>query len=276
MQIMSLVIVSQQMTIYLGFSLLIIGLIGNSLNVIIFSVVRRYRRTPCTFYFLISSITNNLFLFINLLSRIISSGYGNDLTRTSTIWCKTRQYFITTLSLFAFTCSCLTTIDQYLITSSNVDFRRLSHLKCSHRIGLISFVICCLHGIPVLVYFNISNPSGFCTNTNNLFAIYIPIYVLGLTCLIPILIMIFFGYLTYRNVHQRRMLVEQQIDRQLIRITLIQIFLVIFAIGPYGIYNIYSLITSQLTKTTIRLSIESFISTIVTLIVYIYYVVRIK
>jgi len=86
-------------------------------------MVVRYRHTPCTFYFLISSLTNNIFLLINLLSRILSSGYGNDLTRTSLIWCQTRQYFITTLSLFAFTCSCLTTIDQYLVTSSNnIDF----------------------------------------------------------------------------------------------------------------------------------------------------------
>jgi hypothetical protein len=61
------------------------GVIGNGLNIFIFSSVQNYRQTPCTFYFLIQSISNILFILINLTSRIVSTGYGIDLTRTSVI-----------------------------------------------------------------------------------------------------------------------------------------------------------------------------------------------
>ena len=45
-------------------------------------------------------------------------------------------------------------------------------------------------------------------------------------------------------------IVGQRIDRQLTKVTLIQIVLVIFAMSPYGIYTAYSLLTSQLTETS--------------------------
>ncbi|CAF3820803.1 unnamed protein product, partial [Adineta steineri] len=94
---MSLLYISQQITIYLGLFLLITGVVGNGLLILTFSTVRTYRKTPCTFYFLIRSTDNIAFILINLISRIVSAGYGIDLTRTSVVWCKIRQYFVLTL-----------------------------------------------------------------------------------------------------------------------------------------------------------------------------------
>ncbi|CAF4219963.1 unnamed protein product, partial [Adineta steineri] len=91
---MSLLYISQQITIYLGLFLLITGVVGNGLLILTFSAVRTYRKTPCTFYFLIRSADNIAFILINLISRIVSAGYGIDLTRTSVVWCKIRQYFV--------------------------------------------------------------------------------------------------------------------------------------------------------------------------------------
>jgi uncharacterized membrane protein len=82
-----------------------------------------------------------------------------------------------------------------------------------------------------------------------------------------------FGYLTYTNIHLTRVLAEQQADRQLVRMTLIQVLLVVICITPYGIYNGYSLITSGVSKSTNRLIIESFAITIISLIPYFYYAV---
>ena len=137
----SLLYISQQCTIYIGYILLFFGVIGNGINIFIFSSVKNYRRTPCTFYFLVQSISNILFLLINLTSRIVSSGYGIDLTRTSVLWCKSRNFLIRFLTLNSFSCSCLATIDQFFVTSSNVRLRQLSKIQWTHRIvfGLITF-----------------------------------------------------------------------------------------------------------------------------------------
>ena len=55
---MSLLYISQQITIYGGLLLVVAGVLGNGMNVLVFSSVRAYRKTPCAFYFLIESIHN--------------------------------------------------------------------------------------------------------------------------------------------------------------------------------------------------------------------------
>ena len=110
-----------------------------------------------------------------------------------------------------------------------------------------------------------------CANTNAIFAVYAPIYLLGLICAIPVFIMITFGYLTYRNIHSITALVTEQVDRQLTEMILIQVLLVVVCILPYGINNAYTLITSGIKKDTNRLAIESFIVTIIGLLSYFYY-----
>jgi hypothetical protein len=110
-------------------------------------------------------------------------------------------------------------------------------------------------------------------NTNAAYAIYALIYLLGLICGIPVLTMMIFGYLTYRNIHLTRILAEQQADRQLAKMTLIQVILVVICIVPYSIFICYSLITSGISKDINRLIIESFILAIFSLVSYFYFAV---
>lgn len=111
---MELLYIGQQLTIYVGFMLLFSGVVGNGMNIFIFAYVQNYRQTPCTFYFLVESINNILHILINLTSRIVSAGYGIDLTRTSVLWCKARYFFFGFLGLNSLSCSCLAIIDQFL------------------------------------------------------------------------------------------------------------------------------------------------------------------
>jgi hypothetical protein len=270
---MSLSYIGEQITIYGGFFIVIVGIVGNGINILVFSSVHNYRRTPCTFYFLIASISNIADITINLISRIVMVGYGIDLTRTSTSWCKIRQFCLFTLSLITLTCSCLATIDQYFATSQSAYLRRFSNIKWAHRIVMIVIIIWCLHGIPVLLFYNISPITTTCVNTNNSYAVYGLIYLLGLICAIPVAVMVLFGYLAYRNIHLTRVLAEQQADRQLIRMILIQVLLVVICIVPYGINSAYELITSGISKDTNRLISEGFALTILSLVSYLYYAV---
>ncbi|CAF3898201.1 unnamed protein product [Adineta steineri] len=268
---MSLSYVGTQLTIYVGSAILIAGILGNGINIFIFSSVRTYRNTPSTFYFLVGSIHNLLYLAINLTFRIVSVGSGFDLTRTSLAWCRARSFFLSTISAISFTCSYLATIDQFLATSQSAHLRRYSKIELAYRIVLVTMVVWYLQGIPWILYQNISPISTTCVRTNAIYAIYVSVYLLLVLCVIPVVVMIGFGFLTYRNIRLTIALAELRADRQLAKMTLIQVVLVIISIIPYGINNAYGLITTGMTKDANRILIESFISTIVSLITYLYY-----
>ena len=267
---MSLPYIGQQITIYVGFFLLIAGVVGNGLNLLVFSSVRAYRTTPCTFYFLCASIYNIIYLSINLTSRIFISGYGIDLTRTSTSWCKMRLFLAVSMTLTSLTCSCSATIDQFFTTSQSAHLRRFSNIKWAHRIVIIGTIIWLCHGIPFLFFYNISPVTNSCISTNYDYTIYYPVIQLGLYCVIPVLVMVTFGYLAYRNINQTRVLAEQQADRQLMRMMLVQIILVLISFIPFGTNSAYVLITSSVSKDANRLINESFSSTITALMLYFY------
>lgn len=139
---MSLSYIGQQVTIYGGLFLLIIGIIGNGINIFIFLTVGNYRKAPCTFYFIGASITNIIYILFNFSTRIIGTYInGIDFTTVSGLWCKIRQFLLMAVSLITLTCSCLSTIDQFLVTSQNVRIRRYSNLKWAHRIVLIAIIV---------------------------------------------------------------------------------------------------------------------------------------
>jgi hypothetical protein len=270
---MSLLYISQQITIYSGFFLLLVGLIGNGMNIWIFSRARIYRRISCSFFFLVGSIDNTLNLLINLTTRIMIGGYGIDFTSTSSFWCKTRPFLADTLNLISFTCSCLAVGDQFLVTSRNASLRRCSNIKWAQRIVFVMIIAWCLHGIPYFLYFHISPISNTCVNTNAIYSIYLTIDVFVFLCIAPVLFMIVFGYLAYRNIRLTEVLAGEHADRQLIRMTQIQVMLVMISVVPYLILSIYNVITTGVAKDASRQQDEYFASTIINLITYLHSVV---
>lgn len=259
------------MTLYSGYVTWITGIIGNVMNVIVFLTMRTYRITPCTFYFLIGSMMNIFYIMIVLTTRILAIGYDLDLTRQSIVWCKMRYFFVYSLSLMTITCSSLSSIDQYLITSEKVHFRRLSSIRNARRVMIIFGMIWILHGIAAAVYREINPSTKTCSNSNNGYIIYTIIYIIAFLCLIPVLIMILFGYLTYRNISRRRIAIRRGFDRQTIRMTLFLLTLNVICLLPYGIFLTYQFLTTSFAKDSDRLMKENFISTIVTLVSYFYY-----
>jgi hypothetical protein len=123
------------------------------------------------------------------------------------------------------------------------------------------------------VFFNIPPVTNDCTSDNPAYNFYISIYVLLFQCAIPGIVMVIFGYLTYRNIHRVIALAEQQADRQFVRMILIQMVLVVISMMPFGIYTIYALITSEVIKGPNRILKETFAEIILILVSYFYYVV---
>lgn len=272
----SLGYLSQQITIYIGICLFTAGLVGNGINIWVFISKNSYRTTPCTFYFLIGSMNNVIVVFISLSNRILTVGYGIDLTRLSNPWCKIREFSLVFSSCLSVTCSCLAMIDQYLVTSRKNSLRRRSQIKWTHRTMIIIITFWFLHTVPYLFYVNISSRTSFCTITNPYFNIYILIYVLGFLFVIPVSVMILFGWLTYGNIQQTIVLVNQNVDHQLVKMTLFQIGLMIVSYLPYGIDNLYTLITENVKKEEDRKTKESFIAAITGLTAYLFNTVCLK
>ena len=266
---MSLTDLSREITIYTGILLVLTGFIGNLMNIYIFSKVQSYRKSSSAFYICISSIFNIGYIGINLLSRIVSIAFSFDLTQISVVWCKTRQFCLLTLSLVTLTCSCLSTIDQYFVTSHKVSLRRFSNLKWSHRIVILVVILSSIHGIFLILYSNIL--ANNCVITNSIFNIYVRIFILVILCIVPVIVMILFGYLAFQNLQRTQFLSRQFADRQMTKMILFQVILITCSITPYAIYIIYSLITSQMIKHANQLNNEAFVSTIINLFPYFYY-----
>jgi hypothetical protein len=257
--VMSLIYIRQQCTLYSGFFLIFEGIF----------VMGRIS----SFYFLAGSICNGIYIVFILITRILSVGFGIDLTIMSIILCKMRQFLITTQSLISVICSCLATIDQFLVTSRGVSLRRCSKIEYAHRIIFIMIIIWCLHGIPFFVYVNIVPIVKLCVTTNAIYLNYIVLYTLFFLCVIPVLIDIVFGVLAYRNIRQTVVLAERHANRQLTKMTLIQVVLIIISITPVGILTAYNLITTGVIKDEDRKMKEGFAETIISLTSYFYYVV---
>lgn len=271
---MSLTYIGDQITVYIGSLFLFIGVIGNGINIFIFSTTPTYRKNPSVFYFLVGSITNIIFILINLITRIVTAVDGFDLTRTSLVWCKARAFFAGSLAPISMTCSCLATIDQYLATSKNAHARAYSNIRWAHRIIIIVIIVWCIHGMFGPVFYNIT--SVRCASTNSVYANYATVYVVVIVCVIPVLLLAVFGCLTYGNLRQTIVLAGEYADRQLARTVLIQIVMIIISMTPYGVNSMYRLTTSGINKNLDRQVMENFITGIVTLIAYLYYIVRIS
>jgi hypothetical protein len=167
----------------------------------------------------------------------------------------------------------LAVIDQFLITSRSANVRRCSQIKWAHRIVIIVIIVWCLHGIPIFFFYDVLPITKTCVNTNAGLAIYTLVYLLGIICAIPVSVMVIFGWLTYLNIRQTRVLAKQQVDRQLIRMSLTNAALVVISLLPWGIYNTYSLITSNTIKDSDRQLKEHFAAVVLSMVTYLYYVV---
>ena len=201
--IQSLLFASREITIVIGLFGLITGLIGNALNIIIFTSLKTFRETSCALYLTAASVCNIFHLLASLLSRILIAGYTIDLTQTSLVLCKLRQFVAIAGTLMALTCMCFATIDQYLSLTNR--WRYLSQRRIAWRLILLNILFWSLYNIPVLIYYNnvysLSTNKWTCAITNPNYSIYFNrFHVSILSGFIQLILRISFGLLAFINV----------------------------------------------------------------------------
>ncbi|CAF1005625.1 unnamed protein product [Adineta steineri] len=240
----SILIASQQYTIYVSFIILFSGVFGHIFNILIFTHLKIFRGNPSAIYLISESIVNLFQMLISFSSRIAINGFNNDLTQTSIVWCKLRNAFVPTFTLISLSIVCFAAIDQYLSTNHYPYLRQMSTTKTAKNLITLAIIIWCLHSLPLLILFEI-RPIAGCNIYNQGMITYVTyVYYLILTGALPIAISTLFGILAYQNV---RRIVRQQIavrrrklDQQLTAMIIVRVgFLVVLTV-PYVLQRIYS------------------------------------
>ncbi|CAF1680170.1 unnamed protein product [Adineta ricciae] len=256
----NLLAIQKELNIYIPFTLLISGSIGNILNCLIFTR-SSLRNKPCSIYFLAMSIANLITLCFSCLTRIlvnfgiyVTSGHGN-------IYCKFR-IFLTYMPLSAsswfIVAAC---VDRYASSSASARMRSFSRPKVSQRIVCGIWVMLSLIWMEMFICFygNLDGTvcalvSQFC-NTYNSFSLLVFYSVLPPIC------MLLFGGMTIRNVQHRPInRVVNAKDRQLTLMFIVQVSIFQILSLPISIQRIYSYITINDSKTLQRKQLESLLS----------------
>ena len=241
---------SLQWAIFSGLATLVLGIIGNTLNILVFLSLRTFRENSCAFYLTAMSFLNIGELLTSLFPRVMNLWFSIDWSTSSLFYCKFRVYCFQVCSLTSFTCMCLATIDQYLTTSTHLSWQRFVNVKYAYVAFSVSFLIWILHGIPTILFFN-QTPSALtgdliCVISNNNFQNYFTYgFVLVLLSTLPVSVTALFGSLAYRNVTQLAYrtvpVIRRELDKQLTVMVLVQVFFTFVFIVPYIVTYMVSL-----------------------------------
>jgi len=200
-------LLNQTINRYLPIPLLFFGTIGNILNILVFTR-KTFRNNICVAYFMASTIFDSFIIIFSLLPRLLA-GFNSDPSQYSAVLCKLRffiTYFAGYTSAWFISLAC---VERYLSSSTSVHRRQLITMKRAY----FSMIFIIMFGFLVF------GEQFYCININQqLLGAPQSCYQLqaNIQCqivdslmqflfeiLTPALMMIIFGFLTFRNVRER-------------------------------------------------------------------------
>ncbi|CAF1308860.1 unnamed protein product [Adineta steineri] len=275
----TLTLIGQDIAIYIGITILIIGLLGGLLNIIVFLSLKTFRENSCAFYLLIMSFADIGQLLSGLLSRIMISGYGTDWQTQSYFFCKFRSAFWQFCTSMSYTCLCLATIDQYFSTCTRLRWQQWSNIKIAYCLIIIFTIIWSVHIIPYIVFSNhmlLAATGKISCNLGRIkFAEYRNYFViLCLSGFIPDIITATFGIMSYQNIqqiaHRTVPFIRRELDKQLTKMVFIQVIINLFTNTPYIIINTI-LYAATNVKDPYFIDIIQFLYTVTLILFYTYF-----
>jgi hypothetical protein len=191
-------------TTYGGLTMFTLGLIGNTLNLLVFTCLKAYRSLATSSFLAIASFSGQIYLAFSLLLSALANLLHYNPAAHDLNLCRVTLYIPRVTIQISLTCLCLSAIDRYLMTNRSARLRSLFTPYRARIAICISLVLWSAYGIPNAIYainypfFNICVPtmnfSMTITYLNLAFAVFIPI---GILCL--------FGFLTWRNLRNARL-----------------------------------------------------------------------
>ena len=234
---------------YTGLFNLSVGLLGNTLMILLFTHVKVFRGNQCSFYFIVESFSNLGLLLTIYSSRVFHVVFGYDLAPANLAWCKIRLCLAQIFGLGSLFTICLSTFDQYLSTNHRYSFRQLSSLKLAHRLVFLTGCFVVTHSLLFLIYAEI-RPTLGCTVYDALVNKYYSFFYYRIvSTALPFLVTITFSLLAYRNVRRiiRRQvpIVLRRLDRQMTVLVLTRVLCIVICKLPYICVTLYGLNNSQ-------------------------------
>jgi hypothetical protein len=255
---------------YGGLANVILGLFGNSVNIIMFSMTK-LKKSPCSLYLLVTDLCNTLTLLVGLLPIIIPFFDGYDNTEQNLIWCRIHSFLYVVLQVISIGTLCEAAVDRFNLTSRSVRRRAWSSMKIAKISIAITIVVSLSINLVDLVYKNCNYRIPVKPKAYKLYMEYF--VLLTLTTLLPILILLVFTCLIYRNlkiIRTNTVIYRSSNESQLVSLLIIQAICFIVAMCTSPIYQFYDQITGKYKKSAMRIAIELFIKSFLVVLHYTY------
>ena len=242
---------------YVMLVLVIIGSIGNLLNIFIFLRFKSLRQMSNTVFLVGSFIGSLALLWASQIPRCVLTITGIDLHAISAVYCKIPWLFGRFGLNMPFTCLCLSGIDRFLCTSRRANFRRIMTRKRALIIVIIVSLAYLIMFIPDVVYY--SDPG--CTASANArarFSVFVNYFNLYVTNVVSMCVLLLFGFLTWYNLYIGKQQTRfTQIQKQVTRMMVIEFLMIFITMLPNFIWNIYDEITQYQVKSQLRIAQET-------------------
>ncbi len=273
----TLALIQNYLTIILGI-LLVIGIIGNILNCLVF-LRKKLRSNPCSIFFVAASIANITVMTYYIIPTIYSV-YNSPLENANLIYCKLRLYIRNALLVISRSYLTLACAACYVQSSRNVRIRSFGRPKIVLRILFIVPVVWFIIPLHIPILTSIQN--GKCSMWEGAAALYHSIYICFVAAILPMSLMIIFSLLAYRNLqkmlrnvrpvnnpivgqeerlgqHFERIRLHHR-DRELSKMLFIQIIVYTIFTICYPFQTIYNAVTLIIggSKSNERAAIENF------------------
>ncbi len=235
-----------------------------------------YKSNPCSLYMLAKALLELNALIVGLGTRILAAGFQIDWAVINRPWCKLRRCWITMNNVISFSLLAMQSIDGYFCSSSSARLRQKSNIICARRIVIGILTLGFLHSVPFFFYQDLIvtlTGAAACNTINATYNQYQLYFInLCLYVVIPVTVISVFGLLTYRNIRSINMQQQRRtlstLVRQMIRMSLYNIVIVIVFVTPYGIIQLYALLTTGVAQTASRVAQEQVVSTFSTIYFY--------
>jgi len=282
-----------QINRYFSLIVFIFAVIGSCLNTLVFGH-RALRSSPCSRFFLASSAAAIPSLLSGLIGRIVAGWAADPASRS--IWlCKFRTLVNETSQCAAIWLIALASIDRWLVSSPNVTHRQMSSVRNATRSIVLTLLLSGLSHIPhTICYepFQLPPIPLHCYGATSACRLFDDLFYASIVVLLPCSLMLVFGCMTIKNIHQSRratrpnniqmsignqqtknlpnaqLKTKMKNERNLTKMLLIQVFILILFTLPQACNSLYATITYGRDKSVLQKAFDQFFYNLTLLLSY--------
>lgn len=256
--------ISKQLTRTVLISFIILGIIGNLLNLYIFTR-RRFLRSSCTLYFIAALINNIIVILISAVNRLLIDGFSIDIESKSVIICKLGsyiEYVILALTPYFIILACF---DRYCSSSTSVIYHCLTNKAIAKRCICGAIILASILYLHVTIFFDIQIivSDSICYPQVGFYDSFWRIFFLIVYGIFPSICMVILCFLTGRNFRNQLRQINpglptshdtyRRVERNLIAILISKCCTQILCALPFAVINLLGMFISKNSTTYIIL-----------------------